>query len=751
MSYEFRSLNLQNLAYDASTNTPPLAALANGGQYIVATQGRIAGATVAGAQAGADAVLLEGDTVQCLDGAYSLASAAITVTQGIDVGTGELFESLKEAMDYLRQRTIDAGVVVTVNLLASYSGVETGSVEFAHPQASQIQVLGVASSEDITACTGVTGSIGNLAVSYTLANPIAGLAVGDIVIIDQETADDAQATAFLGSHCGTWEVSAVSGTSVTVQNTQVMRVALTPANFDGARMTKVTKVEEQGDFSNAENIVVGNIAFFHDLDKYVLYGKNGSLLISGFLGAGSTAASVNKTQVVLTENFDILSLNYQAINSSGVTYTIGLNSVFAPNGGTSSIQISSGQGAIVIGDNVNVQTLICGTAILDADLRSQITCEYKYGGYYSEGGSLFAYTDAACNINSVSNNTTNGSIYIVEQTACNYNSNGNYTNGGDINITTQVAANNNVSVANFNGGVGSFYIGTQTSCNNNSIGNQCGIGSMQIITQTACNNNSTAGNYVSFNGNLQIFFQNSCTGNGFNNQVATGKIVISSGTSVTTGSVIIPFGGGSVCKTGGTSPFTVTDAPTPTGYAVDTTLTPFDYFSIATANNVDFTLPLASTVQPGVQYIIENGGAFTGVTVAPNAADTIDGSSSAITLLSRENLVLVVTAANSWSVIGNESSVVPPAVPVTLSGTQTIDVDQTNVGVGANGTALTLPILSSTVLGTVYTIKNFNFTSVTYQCNAADEIDGNAPAPIVLAPQESVQLQAYSASTWATL
>jgi hypothetical protein len=726
MSYEFRSLNLQSLTYNASTNTPPLAALANGGQYIVGTQGRLTGATVAGAQAGADAVLLQGDTVQCLDGAYSLASAAVTASQSIDIGTGELFESLKDAMDYLRQRTIDAEVTVTVALLPSYTGLELDTVEFAHPQASQIQVLGVASSEDITACTGVTGSIGNLAVSYTLANPIAGLAVGDVVIIDQETTDDAQATAFFGSHCGTWEVSAVSGTAVTVQNTQVMRVALTPANFDSARMTKVTKVEEQGDFSNAENIVVGNIAFFHDLNKYVLYGKNGSLLISGFLGAGSTAASVNTTQVALTENFDILSLNYQAINPGVATFTIGLNSVFAPNGGKSSIQAASGQGAIVIGDNLNVQTLICGTAILDADLRSQITCQYKYGGYYSEGGSLFAYNDVACNVNSGGNATQNGEIYIVNQVS-NNNSFGNQANSGSI------------------------YIQNQSSCNNNFNGNVVNSGTMIIQTQTSCNNNTNVGNIVQSTGNIFIGNQNSCTGNAVNNQVSIGKILILNGNSTTTGSVTVPFGNGSVCKTGGTSPFTVTDAPAPTGYAVDTTLTALNYFSIATANNVDFTLPLASTVQPGVQYIIENGGAFTGVTVAPNAADTIDGSASAITLLSRENLVLVVTAANSWSVIGNESSVVPPAVPVTLSGTQTIGVDQTNVGVGANGTALTLPILSSTVLGTVYTIKNFNFTSVTYQCNAADEIDGNAPAPIILAPQESVQLQAYSASTWATL
>lgn len=751
MSYEFRSLNLQGLDYNASTNTPPLAALANGGQYIVGTQGRLTGATVAGAQTGADVVLLQGDTVQCLDGAYSLASAAVTASQIIGIGTGELFESLQEAMDYLRQREIDAGVTLSVSLLPSYTGIELDTVEFAHPQASQIQVLGIASSETISACTGVTGSIGNLAVSYTLANPISGLAVGDIVIIDQETTDDAQATAFFGSHCGTWEVSAVSGTAVTVQNTQVMRVALTPANFDSARMTKVTKVEEQGDFSNAENIVVGNIAFFHDLNKYVLYGKNGSLLISGFLGAGSTAASANTTQVVLTENFDILSLNYQAINSGGATYTIGLNSVFAPNGGKSSIQVASGQGAIVIGDNVNVQTLICGTAILDADLRSQITCQYKYGGYYSEGGSLFAYNDVTCNVNSfAANYTIDGSIFFISQ-ICNSNQNGNFTTAGNVVIVSQIA-NNNTNTANANNVEGKFYVGTQTSCDNNLIGNSCGSGSIIINSQVSCDNNTQFGNVVVSNGNIQINSQTSCTGNGaFNNQVVTGKIIISGGASTTTGSVTVPFGGGSVCKTGGTSPFTVTDAPTPTGYAVDTTLTPFDYFSIATANNVDFTLPLASTVQPGVQYIIENGGAFTGVTVAPNAADTIDGSASAITLLSRENLVLVVTAANSWSVIGNESSVVPPAVPVTLSGTQTIGVDQTNVGVGANGTALTLPILSSTVLGTVYTIKNFNFISVTYQCNAADEIDGNAPAPIILAPQESVQLQAYSASTWATL
>ena len=89
--------------------------------------------------------------------------------------------------------------------------------------------------------------------------------------------------------------------------------------------------------------------------------------------------------------------------------------------------------------------------------------------------------------------------------------------------------------------------------------------------------------------------------------------------------------------------------------------------------------------------------------------------------------------------------------PVTLSGTKTITVAQTNVGTGANNTVLTLPLLSGTTLGSMYVIKNFNYTGVTYTANATDKIDGNAPAAITLAPQESVVLQAYSVTTWATL
>lgn len=753
MSYEFRSLNVQSLAYDAATNTPPLSALANGGMYKVAVQGRVAATTVAGAQDGADAVLLAGDWVQMLDGALSLATADVAQSQNVDVGVGgtALFAAQKEAMDYLRQRNFDAGVAITMNLLASYAGVEVGTIEYAHPQASQIEVAGIAVSENISACTGVTGSIGNLAVSYTLASAITGLAIGDVVIIDQETTDDPQATLFLGSHCGTWKVSAVSGTAVTVQNIQKMKTTLTPANFLAARMTKVTQVNEQGNFSNAVRMTVGNVAFFHDLNKYVFYGKNGSILVKGFLGVGSTSASANTTQVTLTEEFDVLSAAYQEIKNGTTTYTLGLNSVFSPNSGKSTNQAANGIGGAVIGGDINVETLVAGTSPLDADGGTEVVCKNKFGTYYSEYGGLTVFIDAACNGGYSGNEIQLGELNIVTQTAANNNAaNGNAVGSGSGFIYTQTACNSNGVIGNY-AVSGSLYIVTQTACNNNADeGNSVRSGSIVILTQVSCNGN-THGNYT-LTGSVQINSQTACTGNTVsNNTTATGSILILSGTSTTTGTVSVPNGGGSIVKNSGTSPFTVTDAPVPTSYAVDTTLTALEYFSIATANNVDFTLPLASTVQSGVYYTIQNGGSYTGVTVAPNAADTIDGSASAITLLSRENIVLTVTAANSWSVLSNESSVVPPVVPVTLSGTATVGVGQTNVGIGANATALTMPILSSTVLGTLYTIKNFNYTSVTYIVNAADLLDGNAPSAITLAPQESVVLQAYSATTWATL
>lgn len=776
MSYEFRSLNVQSLAYDAATNTPPLSALANGGMYKVAVQGRVAATTVAGAQDGADAVLLAGDWVQMLDGALSLATADVAQSQNVDVGVGgtALFAAQKEAMAYLRQRNFDAGVAITMNLLASYAGVEAGTVDYAHPQASQIEVAGIAVSENISACTGVTGSIGNLAVSYTLASAITGLAIGDVVIIDQETTDDPQATLFLGSHCGTWKVSAVTGTAVTVQNIQKMKTTLTPANFLAARMTKVTQVNEQGNFSNAVRMTVGNVAFFHDLNKYVFYGKNGSILVKGFLGVGSTSASANTTQVTLTEEFDVLSAAYQEIKNGTITYTLGLNSVFSPNSGKSTNQAANGIGGAVICGDINVETLVAGTAIIDADGGTEVVCKNKFGTYYSEYGSLTVFIDAACNGGYSGNEIQLGELSIVTQTACNNNANnGNAVFSGAGFITTQTACNFNTANGNAVG-AGSLQVTTQTACNSNTNGNYVSTGALMISTQTNCSNNTSFNNYVYGSGSMQINIQTACTGSQYgnitttgsisinnqtsctgntvaNHQVTTGHILINGGSSTTTGTVTVPNGGGSVVKVGGTSPFTVTDAPTPTNYAVSTTLTKFNYYSIATANNVVFTLPLASTVQLGVQYTVQNGASYTGVAVAPGVGDTIDNSTASKAFLANENVVFVATGATEWSQLSNESPAVPPVVPVTLSGTATVGVGQTNVGIGANATALTMPILSSTVLGTLYTIKNFNYTSVTYIVNAADLLDGNAPAAITLAPQESVVLQAYSATTWATL
>lgn len=648
---------LSKVDYNASLNTPALSMLPLGGSYVVSTQGRLLNTTIIGAQSGSDAVLLVGDVVELLNGVYRLATPLVTTAQNIDVGIGgtALFTSLKDTMDYLVQRTVEAGVMITVNLLESYTGIESGTVAFAHPQSSQIQVLGVASSNTIIACNGVMGTIGNLAVSYTLASEIVGLAVGDIVIIDQETTYDAQSSLYLGSHCGTWQVSAVSGTEVTVQNIQKMRLTLTPDYFAIARMTKVTKVAEQGDFSNVVQMVVGNVAFFHDLNKYVFYGKNGSILIKGFLGVGSTAASINTTQVTLTEEFDVLSLAYQTLKSAGNTHVVGLRSVFAPNSGKSNAQDSNGFGGAVVSGNINVETLVCGTSTLDSGAGYAVTCKNKFGSYFSKGGELFVFADAGCNSLLNANNTTNGSVYIVTQTAANSNGNGNYTVGGLVYIGTQTSCNNNGSYGNIVGGNGLISVTVQTSCSNNVIGNNyaVGAGTFNIGIQTECTG-AQYGNYAAA-GSMQITNQDGCSGNIlFDNYTLTGNILISGGAEVLAkNSVAVANAGGSIVKVGGINPFTVTDAPVPISYVVSTALNKFNYYSIAAANDVVLTLPAVSTVQLGVEYTIQNGASYTGILVEPAVGDTINNSAGSKLFLANENIVLVATSANVWSILSN--------------------------------------------------------------------------------------------------
>ncbi len=650
---------LSKVAYNAALNIPALSALILGGSYVVSTQGRLPNTTIIGAQSGVDAVLLEGDVVELQGSAYLLASPLVTTTQSIDVGVGgtALFTSLKDTMNYLVQRTIEAGVMITVNLLESYTGIESGTVAFAHPQSSQIQVLGVASSNTIIACNGVMGTIGNLAVSYTLASEIVGLAVGDIVIIDQETTYDAQSSLYLGSHCGTWQVSAVSGTEVTVQNIQKMRLTLTPDYFAIARMTKVTKVAEQGDFSNVVQMVVGNVAFFHDLNKYVFYGKNGSILIKGFLGVGSTAASINTTQVTLTEEFDVLSLAYQTLKSAGNTHVVGLRSVFAPNSGKSNAQDSNGFGGAVVSGNINVETLVCGTSTLDSGAGYAVTCKNKFGSYFSKGGELFVFADAGCNSLLSANSTTNGSVYIVTQTAANSNNMGNHTAGGLVYIGTQSSCSNNGSYGNIVEGNGLISVAVQTSCSNNAIGNNyaAGAGAFNIGIQTECTG-AQYGNYAAA-GSMQITNQDGCSGNIlFDNYTLTGNILISGGAEVLAkNSVAVANAGGSIVKVGGINPFTVTDAPVPISYVVSTALNKFNYYSIAAANNVVFTLPPASTVQMGVEYTLQNGAAYTGVLVTPSAGDNINNSVAPKVFLANENIVFVATGVNSWSILSHES------------------------------------------------------------------------------------------------
>mgnify|MGYP003530381431 CR=1 FL=1 len=132
-----RNLNFQNIAYAASTDTPALADLLEGGIYEVIAAGKLTGVTIlGGVMVGADSYLLVGDKVVNKNGSYELISPKIKNGTTINVGTGGLFTTFKDANDYVSQR-VYTGVIL--NQLSNTA--ETASIDIQNPCGGRLVIM----------------------------------------------------------------------------------------------------------------------------------------------------------------------------------------------------------------------------------------------------------------------------------------------------------------------------------------------------------------------------------------------------------------------------------------------------------------------------------------------------------------------------------------------------------------------------------------------------------------------------------
>ena len=135
------------------------------------------------------------------------------ITSNLTLSVPSQYSTIQAALDSIRDAFIPNNVYVTIQV-ASGTYTHTSQITVSHPCGSQIKIIGA--NPVTTTLTGVgtiTGSAGNWSVPLQVQSA-SGIAVGDFVIVNGTTGT--------GDHYalrGVWEVTGVSGNTVTVKNT----------------------------------------------------------------------------------------------------------------------------------------------------------------------------------------------------------------------------------------------------------------------------------------------------------------------------------------------------------------------------------------------------------------------------------------------------------------------------------------------------------------------------------------------------
>jgi len=135
------------------------------------------------------------------------------ITSDLTLNVPSQYSTIQAALDSIRDAFIPSNVTVTIQV-DSGTYTHTSPIVIQHPCGSQIRIIGATPvTTTLTGVGTISGSAGNWSVPLQVESA-SGIAVGDYVIVKNTSGtDDHYALR------GVWEVTGVSGNTVTIKNT----------------------------------------------------------------------------------------------------------------------------------------------------------------------------------------------------------------------------------------------------------------------------------------------------------------------------------------------------------------------------------------------------------------------------------------------------------------------------------------------------------------------------------------------------
>jgi len=252
------------------------------------------------------------DTVDSL--AYTVHNELTRIiTSDLTLNVPSQYSTIRAALDSIRDAFIPSNVTVTIQV-APGTYTHTSPIVIQHPCGSQIRIIGATPvTTTLTGVGTITGSAGNWSVPLQVQSA-SGIAVGDYVIVKD--------TSGTGDHYalrGVWEVTGVSGNTVTVKNTHRKSTFPTFTVSGGTVVALKTILKFNG--------CSGIVACLGYLNNIAIVGN----LTSGTCGIAVGRISENQAEegvgaVVCGDNVGVSSFHTGLLAMSGTIYAVGVAS-----------------------------------------------------------------------------------------------------------------------------------------------------------------------------------------------------------------------------------------------------------------------------------------------------------------------------------------------------------------------------------------------------------------------------------------
>jgi hypothetical protein len=379
------------------------------------------------------------------------------ITSDLTLNVPSQYSTIQAALNSIRDAFIPNNVYVTIQV-ASGTYTHTSQITISHPCGSQIKIVGA--NPVTTTLTGVgtiTGSAGNWSVPLQVQSA-SGIAVGDFVIVRDTTGT--------GDHYalrGVWEVTGVSGNTVTVKNTH-RKSSFPSFTVSGGTVVALKTILK---FNGCSGIVVYDATLGY-LNNVAIVGN----LTSNTRGIA--AGKTTETQVRESGGVVVCGSNVGMSSFANGLYTCS-GTIFA-QGVASSGNASSGFFAAYSGSIYASYATASGNSSYGfyAGLSGSINASYatasgnsSYGFYAVHSGSINAsYATASGNNNHGFFAAYSGSIYASYATAS-----GNSGHGFSATVSGSIYAHYAIASGNSSRGfyaalLGSIYAPYSTATGN---------------------------------------------------------------------------------------------------------------------------------------------------------------------------------------------------------------------------------------------------------------------------------------------